>query len=301
MPIRICVAGATGWAGSPLTRRILQSQEFQLVGAIARRAAGRDVGDVLGLPAAGVEIAATLEDALRVRTDVLIDYTHPSAVKARILSALDCGVRVIVGTSGLVAADYEKIGRRAEERGLGVIAAGNFSITAALAKHFSLLAARYLPSWEIIDYAHAGKVDAPSGTTQELAEALGQVASNKLGLPIESTRGPKRGARGQHRRQPGAFGAPAKLRHSVRNHLWPPRRAADHPSRCRGGRGALRCGHAARNPPRDGDHRPGARAGHAVVPGVDHRRASMMPDLASVCACERSPSSLPGRAIAMAM
>lgn len=191
MTIKVCVAGATGWAGSPLTQRILESQEFQLVGALARRNAGRDVGEVLGRPAAGVQIVDTLADALRVQPDVLIDYTHPSEVKTRILDALDRGVRVIVGTSGLVAADYEEIGRRAEETGLGVIAAGNFSITAALAKHFSLLAARYLPSWEIIDYAHAGKVDAPSGTTQELAEAMGQVATNKLGLPLESMHGPR--------------------------------------------------------------------------------------------------------------
>lgn len=191
MPIRVCVAGATGWAGSPLTQRILESQEFQLVGALARRNVGRDIGEVLGLPAAGVEIVDTLADALRVKSDVLIDYTQPRGVKARILDALDRGVRVIVGTSGLAAADYEEIGQRARERELGVIAAGNFSITAALAKHFSLLAARYLPSWEIIDYAHAGKVDAPSGTTQELAEALGQVAINKLGLSLESMHGPR--------------------------------------------------------------------------------------------------------------
>jgi len=191
MTIRVCVAGATGWAGSPLTRAILESTEFQLVGAIARSSAGRDAGEVLGLPTAGVPIVGTLADALRAPTDVLIDYTHPGEVKARILNALDHGVRVIVGTSGLVAADYEEIGRQAEKSGLGVIAAGNFSITAALAKHFSLLAARYLPSWEIIDYAHAGKVDAPSGTTQELAEALGQVAINKLGLPLDDTHGPR--------------------------------------------------------------------------------------------------------------
>ena len=98
---------------------------------------------------------------------------------------------MVVGTSGLVAADYDEIARRAEARGLGVIAAGNFSITAALAKHFALIAAKYLPSWEIIDYAHAGKVDAPSGTVQELAEALGQVAANELALPVERIHGSK--------------------------------------------------------------------------------------------------------------
>ena len=121
----------------------------------------------------------------------MIDYTHPESVKARTLGALDRGTRVVVGTSGLTAADYDEIAQRAEARGLGVIAAGNFSITAALAKHFALIAARYLPSWEIIDYAHAGKVDAPSGTVQELAEALGEVAANELALPVESVRGPK--------------------------------------------------------------------------------------------------------------
>jgi hypothetical protein len=64
-----------------------------------------------------------------------------------------------------------------------------------LAKHFALLAARHLPSWEVIDYAHAGKVDAPSGTARELAEALGEVARNELAVPVERTHG-EREARG---------------------------------------------------------------------------------------------------------
>jgi 4-hydroxy-tetrahydrodipicolinate reductase len=112
-------------------------------------------------------------------------------VKERILSALDLGVRVVVGTSGLTAMDYEEIAQRARECRRGVVAAGNFSITAALAKHFALIAAQHLPSWEIIDYAHAAKVDAPSGTVQELAEALGQVAPNELEWPVERTHGIK--------------------------------------------------------------------------------------------------------------
>ena len=58
----------------------------------------------------------------------------------------------MIGTSGLTATDYQEIERRASEGRLGVIAAGNFSLTAAVAKHFALLAAKYLPSWDIIDY-----------------------------------------------------------------------------------------------------------------------------------------------------
>jgi len=113
------------------------------------------------------------------------------------LEALARGVRVVIGTSGLTAADYLDIERQAQESGLGVIAAGNLSLTAALAKQFALIATKHLPSWEIIDYAKADKVDAPSGTVRELAEALGEVAQNKVAVPVEQTHGEKeaRGAR----------------------------------------------------------------------------------------------------------
>jgi 4-hydroxy-tetrahydrodipicolinate reductase len=76
-----------------------------------------------------------------------------------------------------------------------VIAAGNFSLTAALAKHFALFAAHHLPSWEIIDYAHADKPDAPSGTTIELAEELSAVRENRIEFPVEQIHG-RREARG---------------------------------------------------------------------------------------------------------
>jgi 4-hydroxy-tetrahydrodipicolinate reductase len=191
MAIRVCVAGATGWAGRAVVRGILASDRFELVGALARQGAGADAGEAIGLPAAGVRIAASLEEALRSPTDVLIDYTKPDSVKERTLAALERGVRVVIGTSGLTAADYAEIEQVASARRLGVIAAGNFSITAALAKHFALIAARYLPSYEIIDYADADKVDAPSGTVRELAEALGQIRRSELALPVDRIIGPK--------------------------------------------------------------------------------------------------------------
>jgi 4-hydroxy-tetrahydrodipicolinate reductase len=169
----------------------LDSSEFELAGAIARQREGDDIGVALGRAAVGVPIVPTLEDVLPARPAVLIDYTKPDSVKDRVLAALAHGVRVVVGTSGLTADDYAEIDQAAQAHALGVIAAGNFSITAALAKHFALIAARYLPSWEIIDYAHADKRDAPSGTTRELAEALAQIAVNHLDYPIEQTYGAK--------------------------------------------------------------------------------------------------------------
>lgn len=189
MRIRVCVAGATGWTGSLLTKTIFNSSEFELTGAIARQAAGQDIGDVLGLPFAGIRIASSLDEALSHAADVLVDFTKPDSVKPRVLHALDRGLRVVIGTSGLTAQDFQEIGQKAMSHSLGVIAAGNFSVTAALAKHFALFAARHVPSWEIVDYAHADKPDAPSGTVRELAEELAAIAENRLGLPVEETHG----------------------------------------------------------------------------------------------------------------
>lgn len=191
MPIKVCVAGATGWTGEAITRKILESDEFQLVGAVARQQAGQDIGEVLGKAAVGVKITQSFSEVLQTPMDVLIDYTKPDSVKARTLQALAAGVRVIIGTSGLNAADYAEIEQMAQAHQCGVIAAGNFSLTAALAKHFALTAAKYLPSWEVIDYSSANKIDAPSGTVLELAEELGKVAKSQLSVPIEQTYGLK--------------------------------------------------------------------------------------------------------------
>lgn len=189
MAIKVCVAGATGWIGQAVVKEILASNRYRLSGAISRSAEGQDIGTRLGLEPVGVSLSKSLSHALSQPADVVVDYTSPGSVKGRILEALGRGVRAVIGTSGLTASDYSEIDKMARKHSLGVIAAGNFSITAALAKHFALFAARYLPSWEIIDYAHADKLDAPSGTTRELAEELASIARNRTEIPIAGTHG----------------------------------------------------------------------------------------------------------------
>lgn len=189
-PLRVCIAGATGWAGRAIVPAVLQAADLHLSGAVARRAAGQDVAVALGLPAAGIEISPTVEAALQTQTDVLVDYTSPLAVKRHTLLALERGVAVVIGTSGLTGDDYREIAAAAERRALGVIAAGNFSISAALATYFATLASRLIPSWEIIDYAHGDKLDVPSGTARELAERLGRTRDDHLMRPVAELVGP---------------------------------------------------------------------------------------------------------------
>lgn len=187
---RVCLVGITGWTGRALATAIRDSEAFRLTGAVARKSAGLDLGLATGGAASGLSVTATVAEALKAGADVLIDYSHPTAVKDHALTALHHGVPVVIGTSGLSPADFRDIEQVAEAKGLGVIAAGNFSITAALAKHFSLIAARYLPHWEILDYAQPDKPDVPSGTTQELAEGLAKVRKNEIIRPVGQLLGP---------------------------------------------------------------------------------------------------------------
>jgi 4-hydroxy-tetrahydrodipicolinate reductase len=210
MTTRIILAGATGWVGRALVAAIAQAPDLALVGAVARNAAGRDAGEAAAVPALGVKISAKLADALATPCDVVIDYTKPDVVKHHVLAALAHGCHVVIGTSGLSAEDYARIDTAAQAKGRGVVAAGNFSITATLMRRFALEAARLVPDVEIIDYASAKKADTPSGTARELAEMLGAVRQAGTAKPVAELSG-LRETRG------GAIGAPLPVQvHSVR-------------------------------------------------------------------------------------
>ena len=103
--------------------------------------------------------------------------------------AISQGRHVVIGTSGLGVADYREINAAARANGVGVVAAGNYSITATLMKKFALMAAQYVPDVEIIDYASARKPDAPSGTALELAETLSEIRGAPSALPTSEVYG----------------------------------------------------------------------------------------------------------------
>lgn len=210
MPIRVILVGATGWVGRALVTALAARSDLVLVAAVARTAAGRDSGEAAGGPANGVPLVASLAEALATPADVMIDYSKPGVVKGHVLAALKAGLSVVVGTSGLTAADYAEIDAAALATGKGVLAAGNFSITATLMRRFALEAAKYVADVEIIDYASPKKADTPSGTGRELAELIGAMRQPATSLPVEQLGG-TRETRG------GAIGAPIPVQvHSVR-------------------------------------------------------------------------------------
>jgi 4-hydroxy-tetrahydrodipicolinate reductase len=181
MALRVCIAGITGWTGSAIAPAVEDADDLQLVGGVSRSDPNH---------------FSTVAEALAgAPADVLVDFTHASAVKDNVLAALEHGANVVIGSSGLSADDFDAIEARARETSLGVVAAGNFSLSAALLLRSAVEAAKHFDTWEIIDYASAKKTDAPSGTARELAERLAEVREPTIGVPVDEVIGPD-GARG---------------------------------------------------------------------------------------------------------
>ncbi len=189
MTKQICLAGATGWAGSTLARAIFEATDMKLVAAVSRSQSGKILGEVLKIKDFNTPVFKSAPDALTKKPDIFVEYTKPNVAKSNIMAALRAGCHVVVGTSGLVESDYQEIDKLACEVKRGVLAVGNFALTAVLLQKFSEIAAKYIAHWEIFDYAHAGKIDAPSGTARELANRLSTVRESQLDVPLDKTDG----------------------------------------------------------------------------------------------------------------
>jgi 4-hydroxy-tetrahydrodipicolinate reductase len=195
--LKVCIAGATGWAGSALSRGIFDCPDLELVAGVSRRYAGKTLAEAIGVEGLTTPIFGSVEEALKTNPDIFVEYTKPDVAKNYILAAIKSGAHVVIGTSGLSNEDYVAINQVANEVKRGVLAVGNFALTVVLLQKFAEMAAKYIPQWEIIDYADSHKKDTPSGTARELANRLSKIRESKLDVLVDEVDGSKesRGAR----------------------------------------------------------------------------------------------------------
>jgi len=146
------------------------------------------VGSVLApaLETAGHEVRGIGrgEDADLSGLDAAIDFTQPDAAAANARTALEQGVPVVVGTSGVSGEELEELDTLALERSLQLLVVPNFAIGAVLMMRLAEAAAEHLPRAEIVELHHEGKKDAPSGTARATAERLpGEPPIHSVRLP----------------------------------------------------------------------------------------------------------------------
>ena len=174
--IRVGVLGAKGRMGSEVCRTVEAAPDMELGGQV-------DVGDSRELLAG---------------SDVVVDFTHPDAVIDNLMWCIDQDMIPIVGTSGFNEPRLAEVdGLVAEKHGSRALIVPNFSVGAVLMMRFAAQAAPFFESAEVIELHHAGKADAPSGTSSRTASMISQARQAAgLGAPPDATTTAAAGARG---------------------------------------------------------------------------------------------------------
>ncbi|WP_335869698.1 4-hydroxy-tetrahydrodipicolinate reductase [Bacillus sp. 2205SS5-2] len=179
MSVKIVIAGPRGKMGSEAVRMVLDQPEFVLTAVLDRKHDGKQLKDITEYQES-IPVFSNLEHCLQdIEADVLIDLTVPEVGYLHTKTALNFGVRPVVGTTGFSSKQLSELKQLSEDKNLGGIIAPNFALGAVLMMKFSKMAAKYFEDVEIIEMHHDQKLDAPSGTALKTAEMIQSERTSK--------------------------------------------------------------------------------------------------------------------------
>ena len=124
-----------------------------------------------GVPKTFAELGA-------VAADVVVDFSHHTAIADVLAYTKEIGAAAVIGTTGHTPEEKALIYAAAKE--IPVFYAGNVSLGIAVLCRLVKQAASYFPDAdiEIVEVHHTRKVDAPSGTAHMLFNAIKEVRPN---------------------------------------------------------------------------------------------------------------------------
>lgn len=177
--MRAVVCGANGAMGQ-LIREILAEEAVGLVSLDGEN----------GVPKTFAELPP-------VEPEVVVDFSHHSAIASVLAYAQEQGCAVVVGTTGHTEAEKAMIDQAAQT--LPIFYSGNMSLGIAVLCRLACQAAALFPEAdiEIMEIHHNRKVDAPSGTAHMLFQSIQKVRPQA----VEHC-----GRAGEGRRAPGEIG-----------------------------------------------------------------------------------------------
>ncbi len=191
----VLVRGIAGNMGKQAAISVMECDNFRLSAGVDIDAAGKKIDELPSLrEAPSRKIFQSVERAIKEKNlNVMIDFTSAEGLLEAAETALEAGMNLIIGTTGLSENEREELAEMTESRGLSVLLAPNFSLGAVLLMELSEKAAEYFNRVEIIEGHHQGKDDAPSGTSIATAEKLSgcekMAGENDIDFTVEGVRG----------------------------------------------------------------------------------------------------------------
>jgi 4-hydroxy-tetrahydrodipicolinate reductase len=189
--MRIAILGAEGRMGRSLVRAVVGAGRAATLAAATERAGSPALGQDAGVVATGQPLGVPITAGVPApgAADVWIDFTVPAATVAYAEAAAAAGAALVVGTTGLGAAEREAV-ERAGKR-VPVVFSPNYSVGVNVMLKLVADAAQTLgPAYdlEIVETHHRAKRDAPSGTALRLAQSLAEATGRDLGADVRYER-----------------------------------------------------------------------------------------------------------------
>ncbi len=168
--IEVAVGGATGRLGSLVCRKVAESEDMELSGAVVSDSGGHVGTDVCGIAATGPSsLRSVLEGC-----DVYVDLTRPEAASEVVPMVPETGANLVLGTTAVDAGALERMAEGVREHNTSALVSANFAIGVNVFWKVCEVMARHLEGYdiEVVEAHHSGKRDAPSGTAKEAVRRL---------------------------------------------------------------------------------------------------------------------------------
>ena len=167
--INIAITGANGKMGKVITSIIEGRDDCAVIAGIDLNTAENGKFPIVSEPS-----------QLPVKPDVIIDFSHPSALDKLLEYCLSTGTAAVIATTGYTEEQIAKIKAAGEQ--IPVFFSFNMSLGINLLANLAKTAAKLLGGQfdiEIVEKHHNQKIDAPSGTAIMLGDAVNGVLDEK--------------------------------------------------------------------------------------------------------------------------
>ena len=173
---KILINGYLGKMGQSLTRVINNSSEYELIHSVdinssSSQSTSNNFDDI--------------NPSILEKIDCVVDFSNSSGFKASSEFSIKNGIPYVSGSTGYSNEDLENIKKMHSKNKVGIALCSNFSTGAILLAHFGKIASKYYEYAELIESHHEKKLDAPSGTSISIANAVSD-AKNKPFMKVKS-------------------------------------------------------------------------------------------------------------------
>lgn len=185
--LKTCLLGF-GRTGSVIADELVNTPNFELVSVIGKPGspkAGQPLNQYIhSNPELVIADASDLHlEIEKKQFHVAIDFTSPEATLENARHLAEAGINMVIGTTGFNTMQLHQLKKIVHLNKVGLVYAPNISVGINLLLSVAKTIARLIPHYdvEITETCHRQKKDAPSGTAQKIANAIGNI--REIALP----------------------------------------------------------------------------------------------------------------------